>query len=58
MKNKTLEEICGYNEPAHLFAHIKELEAKVETLKDALTLIANGAESAKGIAKIALKEIP
>ena len=36
MKQKTLDETCGYVEPAHLLARIKDLEAQVTKLQNEL----------------------
>lgn len=38
---KTLEEICGYKEPAHLIARIKELENELNDTKEKLKITEN-----------------
>ena len=48
---KTLEEIAGYQEPAHLIKTIKELEAKVAKLEDDLHTANEKSECCRELAR-------
>jgi hypothetical protein len=54
---KTLEEIAGYQEPAHLIKTIKELEAKVAKLEDDLHTANEKVSVAESLLELMKREV-